>query len=122
MQVEIVVDASTAASLPGPKGLSERMAQPKSQLKSQPKSAASNKASNGTNGAGRGRGGKGRGRNGRPAKKTAEELDSEMADYFGNETTNGNENAAAPANGVSNGEAMEEEVLVRNHSSNSRGF
>lgn len=36
-----------------------------------------------------------------------------MADYFGGaEATNGNENAAVSANGVANGDAMEEEVLV----------
>jgi len=108
IKVEIVVDASVAAALPGPKGLSERMVQPKSQ----PKSAAHTKATNSTNGnaRGRGRGGRG-GRNGRPTRKTAEELDSEMVDYFGGEATNGNENAAAPANGATNGDAMDEEVL-----------
>lgn len=106
MQVEIVVDASVAAALPGPKGLSERIAQPKAQ----PKSAANTKTTN-SNARGRGKGGRG-GRSGRPAKKTAEELDSEMADYFGGEVANGNENAAAPANGVTNGDAMDEEVLV----------
>jgi len=112
IKVEIVVDASVAAALPGPKGLSERMAQPKSQSKSQPKSAANTKATNGTNGNARGRGRVGRGgRNGRPTKKTAEELDSEMADYFGGDATNGNENSVAPANGATAGDAMDEEVL-----------
>lgn len=93
--------------MPGPKGLSERIAQPKTQ----PKSAATSKTTNGgssTRGRGKGRGG----RNARPAKKTAEELDSEMADYFGGEAPNANENAAAPTNGATNGDAMDEEVLV----------
>lgn len=92
-----------------------------SQQKPQPKSAANAKAT--TNGGkateGRGRGaargrgaGKGRGgRPARPAKKTAEELDSEMADYFDNGNTAATEsgatsgNAAAPA---ANGDAMDE--------------
>ena len=61
-----------------------------SQPKSQPKSAATTKATTSAAGgnalggrAGR-RGRGGRARNSRPAKKTAEELDSEMADYFDN--------------------------------------
>lgn len=88
------------------------MAQPKAQ----PKSAANTKATKGDNGNARGRGrgergGRG-GRSGRSTKKTAEELDSEMADYFGGEATSGIENAAAPANGATHGDAMEEEVLV----------
>lgn len=55
---------------------------------------------------GRGRGG----RNSRPAKKTAEELDSEMADYF----DNGGAAASGAATAVAaNGDAMEDEILVR---------
>ena len=84
-----------------------------SQPKSQPKSAATTKAVGaGTRGAKRGRGGKAR--NPRPAKKTAEELDSEMADYWqagATTDTNGGANGAAqPASG---GDAnMEDEILV----------
>lgn len=94
-----------------------------SQPKAQPKSAANTKTTaNGVKGAeGRGRGsarsrgGKTRGgRAARPAKKTAEELDSEMADYFDNGNAANTEavpstNGAAPA--AATGDAMEEEVL-----------
>lgn len=91
-----------------------------SQPKSQPKSAATTKAT--ANAAGgnisggragrRGRGG--RARNSRPAKKTAEELDSEMADYFDNGGAAATETGAA-TNGIgqaANGDVMEDEVLV----------
>jgi hypothetical protein len=85
------------------------------QAKAQPKSAAVTK--NGAAGAStRGKGARGRGRGGRnprPAKKTAEELDSEMADYWesganaaGAET--GATNGAAAANGDA---AMDDEIL-----------
>jgi THO complex subunit 4 len=83
------------------------------QAKAQPKSAAVTK--NGAAGAStRGKGARGRGgRNPRPAKKTAEELDSEMADYWesganaaGAET--GATNGAAAANGDA---AMDDEIL-----------
>lgn len=87
-----------------------------SQPKSQPKSAASTKKTdNATRGkAARGRGGKA-GRNARPAKKTAEELDSEMVDYWNNGATatetDGAANGAAPA--AANGDAnMDDEILV----------
>ena len=93
-----------------------------SQPKAQPKSAANKQTPN----AGKGAANKGaaagakprRGRNARPAKKTAEELDSEMADYFGGggappaaENTN---TAAAPAAPAAGGDAaMEDEIMVR---------
>jgi THO complex subunit 4 len=97
IKVELIVDANVAKSMPAPKGLSERITQPKPQ----PKSAASTKASAGPST--RGRGGKTRGtrggRNPRPAKKTAEELDSEMADYWqtGNTAAEPEVAAAQPA-------------------------
>jgi len=123
MKIEVLVDASRAPAVAPPKGLSERIVQPKSQAKSQPKSAATTKAA--TNGAnssatrgGKAARGKGRGgrtaRNPRPAKKTAEELDSEMADYFDNsaaattETGPATNGAAQPA---ANGDAMDDEIL-----------
>jgi THO complex subunit 4 len=92
-----------------------------SQPKSQPKSAATTKATTGAAGgnasggrAGR-RGRGGRARNSRPAKKTAEELDSEMADYFDNGGAAATETGVA-TNGVAqpaaNGDVMEDEVLV----------
>lgn len=80
----------------------------------QPKSAASK---HGANGAKAGpaaktakKGAPRRARNGRPSKKTAEELDSEMADYFdGSAANTGNAEGAAPA---TNGDAqMEDEIL-----------
>jgi THO complex subunit 4 len=51
--------------------------------------------------------------NGRPAKKTAEELDSEMADYWESGANNGGDaattnGAAQPATGDAN---MDEEIL-----------
>ena len=84
--------------------------------KAQPKSAVPTK--NNAAGAGaRGKGGRGAkkgARNPRPAKKTAEELDSEMADYWETGATNGGDAATAsgpaqPANGDAN---MDEEILV----------
>jgi THO complex subunit 4 len=117
MKVEIIIDSETAKAL-APKSLSERIAQPKPQ----PKSAAAVKpAAGGANGNARG-GRKARGRGGaknaRVAKKTAEELDSEMADYWessgavaGTEgaTTDATNGAAQPA---ANGDAtMDEDIL-----------
>ena len=89
-----------------------------SQPKAQPKSAVNNKhngaAKKGsvgkTRGGAKGRGGAGGGaRNSRPSKKTTEELDSEMADYFTGapgETSNG----AAPA--TNGGDAPMDEIMV----------
>jgi THO complex subunit 4 len=51
-----------------------------------------------------------RGRTNRPVKKSAEELDSEMADYFDNAST-ANTAAAAPAAAAGGDAAMEEDVL-----------
>jgi THO complex subunit 4 len=91
---------------------------PNSQPKVQPKSAAVTKtaASAGSGTRGKGTRGRGRGgRNSRPAKKTAEELDSEMADYFETGAATGAEtggatNGAAPA---ANGDAaMDDEIMV----------
>ncbi|KAJ9149264.1 mRNA export protein mlo3 [Pleurostoma richardsiae] len=109
VKVEVVV--ASADLIPAPKTLSQRITQPKAQ----PKSAASDKAT-GVKAAGPA--GKGankkrpRGRNARPAKKTAEELDSEMADYF--EQSNAAENAAgaaAPAAAANGDAAMEDEIM-----------
>ncbi|RDW72141.1 hypothetical protein BP5796_08175 [Coleophoma crateriformis] len=113
MKIEVVLDARRAANIPPPKGLSERIAAPKSQ----PKSAAVTKADTAGSGT---RGGKARSRRGgakgaRPAKKTAEELDSEMADYFDNGGAAAGTETAATTNGaaqpVANGDAMDEEIL-----------
>jgi len=113
LKIDVIIDARRAATIPPPKGLSERIVAPKSQ----PKSAASTKASSAATVAGtRGKGNRGRtaARGGRaagprPTKKTAEELDSEMADYFesgGNAGETGVTNGAQPA-----GDAMDDEIL-----------
>ena len=104
--------------IPQPKTLAQRTTQPKAQ----PKSAASNKHGAAANKAGqaavRGRGKRrGTARSARPAKKTAEELDSEMADYFdsaANGNTNNNGAAAQPAAPApaANDEQMDEGILV----------
>jgi THO complex subunit 4 len=92
-----------------------------SQPKSQPKSAATTKAttngaSGGATGGRAGRRGRGRGaRNPRPAKKTAEELDTEMADYFvngGGATAEGGAATNGAAQPAANGDVMEDEILV----------
>jgi len=107
MKIEIILDARRAAAIPPPKGLSERIAHPKSQPKSAVPTKNAGAAGSGTRGkSDRGRGGRG-GRNARPAKKTAEELDSEMADYWQTGATAGD--AAVPA---ANGDAtMDDEIL-----------
>ncbi|KAH8816329.1 putative mRNA export protein mlo3 [Xylogone sp. PMI_703] len=114
MKIDVILDARSAAAIPPPKGLSERIVQPKGQVKAQPKSAAATKTV-GTAAATRGKGGRrgGRTRNARPAKKTAEELDSEMADYFNTGNTAENPGAATgDAAPVANGDApMEDEIL-----------
>jgi len=98
MKIDVILDARRAAAIPPPKGLGERIAAPKSQ----PKSAVPTK--NGTTSTrGKARGAK-KARNPRPAKKTAEELDSEMADYWETGATNagdaaGSGGAAQPAIG-----------------------
>ncbi|KAI0131079.1 hypothetical protein F4814DRAFT_404756 [Daldinia grandis] len=111
IKIEIVVSAAKAAEIAPPaKTLTERISQPKAQ----PKSAANDKKEAASKAAGAGaRGRKRRGpRNSRPAKKTAEELDSEMADYF--EASNQNENANGAAPAATSGDApMEDEILVR---------
>jgi len=109
IKVELILDANRAKAIPAPKGLSERITQPKPQ----PKSAASTKTAGKTRGK-TGRGGARGGRNARPAKKTAEELDSEMVDYWqagaaATETNGGASGAAQPAAG---GDAnMDDEIL-----------
>ncbi|KAI0025119.1 RNA recognition domain-containing protein [Xylariomycetidae sp. FL0641] len=112
IKIEIVVSAAKAAEFAPPaKTLSERTTQPKAQ----PKSAAIDKkkkeAGKAAGAGGRGRK-KGGARSGRPAKKTTEELDSEMADYF-DAAANQNENTNGTAPAAANGDAaMEDEILV----------
>lgn len=110
IKVELIVDATVAKSIPAPKGLSERIT---AQPKPQPKSAASTKTNSASaaRGKGRGRGGRG-GRNPRPAKKTAEELDSEMVDYWQTGATTVETDGGAAAQPAANGDAnMDDEIL-----------
>ncbi|KAI0162767.1 hypothetical protein BJ166DRAFT_612747 [Pestalotiopsis sp. NC0098] len=120
IKIEIIVSGDKAAEIaPAPKTLTDRISQPKSQ----PKSAVPNKkkeAATKDAGAGGVRGGRRKparaAKSSRPAKKSAEELDSEMADYFesGNQSENVNGGAPAPAN---NGDApMDDEIMVCQYS------
>jgi len=110
IKVELILDAKNAKAIPPPKGLSERVSQPKAQ----PKSAAETKTTTAAGARGkdaRGRG-RGRGRNARPAKKTAEELDSEMVDYFGASTGIAEAGANGAAQPAAAGDAnMDDEIL-----------
>lgn len=109
MKIEVILDARRAATIPPPKRLSERIAAPKAEPKSAAVTKTGASAGSGARGKGRSRGT--RGRNARPAQKTAEELDSEMVDYFVNgnaATAEGTSGAAQPA---ANGDAMDEEIL-----------
>ncbi|KAI9834110.1 MAG: hypothetical protein M1826_005221 [Phylliscum demangeonii] len=119
IKIEVVVDASRASNIPRAKGLGERITQPKNQPRSAvPKEKNSGKSATGrtrggstTNARGRGRGGRrGGARTGSHApKKTAEQLDQDMNDYYaGTEVAEGNINvgvAHEAANGAANGDA-----------------
>ncbi|KAI9713091.1 MAG: hypothetical protein M1820_001076 [Bogoriella megaspora] len=110
MKIEVVLGARQAPEPVPVKNLSDRISAPKSAAKDKPKSAAADKAT----GSGKPAGKKGnrpaRGRNaGRPnKKKTAEELDAEMTDYFGG----GNTNGVATESAATGNEAMVDEVMV----------
>lgn len=108
-KVEVLV--ASADLIPQPKSLGQRITAPKAQ----PKSAATVKHSAAPKGAAaaaaakKGKKGPVKAKSVRPAKKTAEELDSEMADYFVGASADGTTAAPAAANG---GDApMEDEVL-----------
>lgn len=107
-KVEVVV---TGELVPQPPSLSQRVTQPKAQ----PKSAAADKSSGrGAKPASAGKGAaakKGRAarpKNARPTKKSADELDAEMADYFDAAKAGGEANGAAATNGDA---AMEDEIM-----------
>ncbi|KAM5378882.1 hypothetical protein ACJZ2D_004184 [Fusarium nematophilum] len=113
IKIEIVVGAAQADKvIPAVKSLAERTTQPKAQ----PKSAAADKHN-----AGVAKGGpakapankKRRARNARPAKKTAEELDSDMLDYFTSapNAEAGTNAAAAPAAPAAAGDALMEDEI-----------
>ncbi|EMT73223.1 mRNA export protein mlo3 [Fusarium odoratissimum] len=116
IKIEIVVGAAQADKvIPTVKTLAERTTQPKAQ----PKSAAADKHNAGAakGAAAKGAAGKKRrGRNSRPAKKTQEELDSEMADYFdASAAPEASNNAAAPAPApAATGDADMDEIAVCN--------
>ncbi|KAF4507148.1 hypothetical protein G6O67_005816 [Ophiocordyceps sinensis] len=110
IKIEIVVGAAQVDKvMPQVKTLAERTTQPKAQ----PKSAATGKQGGASNHGAAGKGvanKKRRGKSARPTKKTAEELDSEMADYF--VSNGGNENVAGGATAATNGDAaMEDEIM-----------
>ncbi|KAJ8122717.1 hypothetical protein ONZ43_g1153 [Nemania bipapillata] len=109
IKIEIIVSAAKAAEIiPAPKTLTERVTQPKAQ----PKSAANDKKKD----AGKAVGSSARGRkrrparSSRPAKKTAEELDSEMVDYFNSGDQNENAGGASANN---NGDAAMDDEISR---------
>jgi len=105
VKVEVLV--ASADLIPQPKTLGQRITAPKAQ----PKSAATVKHSAATKGAAtakKGKKGPVKAKSVRPAKKTAEELDSEMADYFVGAS---GEASAAPAAATSGDAPMEDEVL-----------
>ncbi|KAK3680685.1 RNA-binding RNA annealing protein [Vermiconidia calcicola] len=95
MRIEVVLGAKAVPAPPAPKTLAARMSQPKSAAnakeKTKPKANGAAATTNGASKEQSTRGGRKAGRSGKPKKKTAEELDAEMMDYFGNEA------AAAPA-------------------------
>lgn len=105
-QIEVIVGAKDIPSPPAPKSLKDRVAHPKVADKDKPKPATADKAGTGAASARGKRRGRGRGAaaaGGRAKPKTADELDAEMADYWGGET--GTVTADAP---MSNGGAVQQ--------------
>jgi THO complex subunit 4 len=85
MKVEVIVDANNAPAIQEPKKLADRISQPKNAAK--PKPATETKQKGAADKRQAGRGGRARvGRGGAPrtgrVKKSAEQLDAEMVDYF----------------------------------------
>jgi THO complex subunit 4 len=123
-QIEVIVGAKDIPSPPAPKSLKDRVAHPKIADKDKPKPVTADKASASIGRGGRKRGSRGRGgataAGGRTKPKTAEELDAEMADYWGTENGSGAGTAdATMANGgavqpaATNGETvMEDDVIA----------
>jgi len=109
MKIDIILDARRAAAIPPPKGLGDRIAP----AKNQPKTAAGKKveATNGASARGNKKGKKTT-RDPRPAKKTMEELDSEMADYFVNGAGADNGGATNSAQTVANGDAAMDDGIM----------
>jgi len=117
IRVDLLVSAANMPAQTKQSSLADRVTQPK---KDKPKPATSDTAAPAA-GKGRGEGTRGRGGRGgrggreRQKKKTVEELDAEMADYFpgaegGNDAMATNGAAAAPAAAVGD-TAMDDEML-----------
>lgn len=104
VKVEVLV--ANADLIPQPKTLAQRIAAPKVQ----PKSAAAVKPAKGAAAAKKGKKGSVKAKSARPSKKTAQELDSEMADYFVG-ANNDTATAAAPAAPTGGDAPMEDEIL-----------
>ncbi|KAK4494198.1 hypothetical protein PRZ48_014496 [Zasmidium cellare] len=108
MKVEVLLGANSIPAPQPPKSLADRV-QPKNAAKEQQKKKQKDvPAKATTNGAAKTNKPKKSGRAGRPKKKTAEELDAEMQDYFGSGEAPAATNGAPAANGGDTG--MEEVV------------
>jgi len=120
VRVEMLVSAANLPAAAAQPSLADRVTQSK---KDKPKPATAAKAAPATATRGRGRGGKAeaRGRGGktggreRTKKKTVEELDAEMADYFPAGEGNADAMATGPADGAQatavGDTAMDDEML-----------
>ncbi|KAH9865476.1 hypothetical protein J1614_009060 [Plenodomus biglobosus] len=112
IRVEMLVSADKLPAATSKPSLADRVTQPK---KDKPKPATAAKAAPAaTRGRGEARGrGKGRGgREARPKKKTVEELDAEMADYFPSGEANTTAGSADVAPATTAGDtAMDDEML-----------
>ncbi|RDL37273.1 putative mRNA export protein mlo3 [Venustampulla echinocandica] len=95
MKIDVILDAKHAAALPPPKGLTAA---------TKPTATTKGKAARG----------RGKAKSARPTKKTAEELDSEMVDYFGGGAAPAESGGAttAPAQPATSGDAnMDDDIL-----------
>ncbi|RAL67295.1 hypothetical protein DID88_008058 [Monilinia fructigena] len=120
LRVQLLVDAQAAAVFEE-KAAKKLMDRISTTPKSQPKSAVPNKSNGKDQGAKRGgkRGSRGGSNTARPTKKTAEELDLEMADYWESGNAAGaeaggdnNQAASGAAQPATNGDAnMDDEIL-----------
>ena len=105
-QIEIIVgNADAEKIIPTVKTLADRVSRPKAQ----PKSAATDKHGANSAKAGARQKKNGRRRNARPAKKSKEELDADMADYFVNA---GGENTGTGAPAPTNGDAAMDDGIM----------
>ncbi|KAI9809937.1 MAG: hypothetical protein M1825_000370 [Sarcosagium campestre] len=101
LKVEVVLESSQVPAPAPPKGLSERIVQPKGRAKTATAATGPKPVSKGDATRGGRRGRTARGRNaGRGKPKSADELDAEMVDYFVGD------NAAATTNGTAPGVAV----------------